>query len=450
MKSPKLNLGGLNMNRKNELILTLLFATISVAPANLVKAKEIKPEAISVASCLAATPVQGITTNQLKPYVLNEKEVQTILGNFSDEIEKLKYHSGYYVFDNEKYGIKDSEVYVMISLGERNTTGYGIKVVSAEDIEGVSKITIQETKPLPDMMVGEVVTYPYIIVKFSQGTPNVKVVTDSGTELFSLMNQLELEEKDWKNLKPYWDVSEDKEWLITFKKDISTTAVNDDTIYVRDSGGRKVPVELITGEDNKTIKIVPIEKYVEGQTYYLFISNKINLQKDSTNNTKGYRMTFSIKGDVTVGDTVNQEANSCVVTSRTENAPVFDAVSNEQVGVLSKGFSINLNDIKDGKVYFSIPTTDAAQKKYYVPIKYLAKAYKEPFVIPTIISTDMIKIKENASIYTIDNGVKQLVMKTSQNIDPMHYIMKTENGYEFVLANNVVYVQPNDVELIKE
>ncbi|WML32969.1 hypothetical protein [Clostridium sp. OS1-26] len=165
-------------------------------------------------------------------------------------------------------------------------------------------------------------------------------------------------------------------------------------------------------------------------------------------------MSFSIKGNVTVGDSVNQEANSCVVPSRIGNAPIFDTSTNQQVGVISKGFSINLNDIRDGKVYFSLPVTEGKgndiQKQYYVPIKYLDKAYKEPFAVPSIISTDMIKIKENASIYTIDNGTKQLIMKTSKNIGPMHYIMKTENGYQFVLANNVVYVQPEDVELIKE
>lgn len=445
------------MNRRNMLIFTLLFATISVAPMSLAKAEEIKPEASSRIICSTTISTQGITTNKLKIYVLNEKEVQTISSNFSSEFEKLKQHTGYYVLDNTKYGIKDSDVYVMISLGARNTTGYGIKVTSADDIEGTSKITIQETKPSPDMMVGDAITYPIVIVKFAQGTPNVKVVTDSGTELSSLVNPLEMEDKEWNDLKPFGDVAEDKEWLITFKNNISTTNVNDDTVYVRNNSGSKVPVELVTGEDNKTIKIVPTEKYVQGQNYYLFISNKVNSKKDSTNNKKGYRMAFSIKSDVKVGDAVNQEANSCVVTARTENAPIFDAVTNQQVGVLSKGFSININDIKDSKVHFSISTTDdgsvkgnAIKKQYYVPIKYLSKAYKEPFVVPMIISTDMIKIKENASIYTIDNGVKQLLMKTSQSIDSMHYIMKTENGYEFIFANNVVYVQPEDVELIKE
>lgn len=66
---------------------------------------------------------------------------------------------------------------------------------------------------------------------------------------------------------------------------------------MRDSNGSKVPVKLVTGDDNKTVKVVPVEKYDLGQVYHLFISNKTNLQKDSTDKAKGYRMTFSVKGN---------------------------------------------------------------------------------------------------------------------------------------------------------
>jgi hypothetical protein len=433
------------MNRKKILIFTLIFASISVIPANLTKAEEIK-------STIIYQNALGVTTNQLKPYILNEKELHTVFVNFSKDIEKLQLNTGYYVFDNKKYGLDDSEVYVMISLGKRPTTGYGINLLSAEDIEGTSKITIQEIKPLPNAMVGEAITHPYIILRYSKGTSNVKVVAEDGAELSALVNPLETEDTEWNDLKPWWDVSADKEWLITFKKNITTTMISDNMIYVRDSNGNKVPVELITGTDNKTVQVVPVEKYSEGQTYYLFISNKVNLPKDSSDNKKGYRMTFSIESEVTVGDPVTQEANSCVISSRNENAPIFDAATNLQVGILSQGFSIDLTDINDGKAYFSLPITDGkiTEKKYYVPMQYLSKAYKEPFVVPMIISTDMIKIKQNASIYSIENGVKQLLMKTTQAIGPMHYIMKTDNGYQFVFANNVVYVQPDDVEIIKE
>lgn len=448
--------GGLNMNKKGILILAITLAiTSSAGQVSIVKAEDINTTAISKVIYAPSPPMQGITTNQLKPYVLNEKEIATVFGSFTDEIQKLRMNTGFYVFDNEKYGIKGTDIYVMVSLGARNTTGYGIKVVSVEDIEGISKITIQETKPQPDMMVGQAITYPYIIVKFAQGTPNVRVTTDKGEELTSLVNSLELKEKGWMKLKTRSDVPQDKEWLVTFKKDLFVDAIGEDTVYIRDSRGAKVPVELVVGDDKRSVKVVPIAKYEEGQTYYLFISNKVYSEADAKGGAKGYRMEFRIQGEVNVADPVKQEANAYIVSGEYENVPFYDAASNKEAGVLSQGFSLNLTEVKEDRVYFAIPSTDAtdsgksAQKDYYVPAKYLEKAYKEPFIIPMIISVDTIKIKENASIYTLNDGKKECIMKTSQSIGPLHFIWKTENGYQLVLANNLVYVQPEDVEFIK-
>jgi hypothetical protein len=285
------------MNKKRTLILSLSIAIISAAmPASFIKAEEISAKPIYN---IISAP-QGITTNQLKPYVLNEKEIYSALGTFVDELDTIKLNSGFYVIDKEKYGIKDSDVYVMISLGQRKTTGYGVKVVSAEDIEGTSKITIQEITPSPDMIVGYAVAYPYVIVGFAQGTPNVKVVTDSGVELSALVNPLELKQNGWYNLGSRTDVSSDKEWLVTFNIDILNKTVSEDIIYVRDSSGKKVPVEIIAGENKNTFRIIPVEKYIEGETYYLFISDKIQFKDHTPSKQKGYRMKFTIGTTVAV------------------------------------------------------------------------------------------------------------------------------------------------------
>lgn len=363
--------------------LAILSATTSV---NIAMAKEIGTEvAPKVIYSTISAPVNQITTNQLKPYVLSDKELYGVLGNYSDQIQKLKLQSGYYVFDNEKYDIKDSNVYVMISLGQRNTTGYGIKVLSVEDIEGISKITIQETKPAPDMMVGEAITYPYIVVRFSQGTPNVKVVTDNGVEL-SPINQ------NSKGKAKVWHPEKNKKWFITFKNMNSFMKIISE---LRESGIIKDAVK-------------PEQK----------------------------------------------QANSYSISKEFENAPLFDAETNKQVATVSKRFSVSLSDLKDDKVYFNLPVTDGTlqdkviQKQYYIPSKYLQKAYKEPVMTIMMISIDSIVLKENASIYSYDNGKKNLVMKTSEKIGPLHFIQKTDNGYQFLFANNVVYVQPEDVEYI--
>jgi hypothetical protein len=373
------------MKKKNMSRLALGLAILSTTTSlNIANAKVISSDMEPKVVYSSVAPVRSITTNQLKPYILSDKELYGVLGDSSDEIQKLKLKSGYYVFNNEKYGIKDSNVYVMISLGQRNTTGYGIKVISVEDIEGISKITIQETKPAPDMMLGQVVTYPYIILRFAQGTPNVKVVTEDGLKLSPLV-------QNSKGKVKVWNPEKNKKWFISnmnmFKKTIN---------QIRRCG---------------------------------VIDNVVKPEKS--------------------------QANSYSISRKFENVPLFDAETNKQVATVSNGFSIPLSDIKDDKVYFSLPVTDntsqnkVAQKQYYVPSKYLEKAYKEPFVMLMIISTDTIILKDNASIYSYDNGKKNLVMKTSEKIGPFYFIQKTDNGYQFQFANNLVYVQPEDVEYIK-
>lgn len=270
-----------------------LTITLGAAPLSLVKAEEVKDEVKNQLISAPISPIQGITTNQLKPYVLNEKEINTVFDGFIDEIESLKLHEGFYVFNNDKYGLKDSNVYVMISLGNRNTTGYGINVLSVQDIEGISAITIQETKPGSDTMVGAAITYPYIIVRFAQGTPNVKVTTEDGKELSALVNTLEFKEKGWINLKSWANVSTDKQWLISFNKSIADSTINENTIYVRDSSGKKVSTELIVDKDKNTVKVAAENSYEAGKAYYLFISSKMD--EKNSKFVKGYRMMFTTK-----------------------------------------------------------------------------------------------------------------------------------------------------------
>jgi hypothetical protein len=288
--------------KKNRILTWALAFTITLGalPFSFVKAEEAKNEGSYQVISAPVMPIKGITTNKLTPYILNEKELNTTFDGYIEEIENLKLQEGFYVFDNEKYSIKDNNVYVMISLGQRGTPGYGLEVRSIEDIEGISAITIQETKPAPDMMLPQVITYPYIVVRFAQGTPNVRVTKDDGKELSSLVRSSEIEEKGWINLKAATNVAANKEWRVIFNKDISKLTVDESTIYVRDNSGRKVPVELIVDKDNKSVRVIPVQYYEDGETYYLFIADRANNKFSRFLKLKGYRMKFTIELGVAV------------------------------------------------------------------------------------------------------------------------------------------------------
>lgn len=139
----------------------------------------------------------------------------------------------------------------------------------------------------------------------------------------------------------------------------------------------------------------------------------------------------------------NKELNSYIVSEKYKSVPIYDKDTNKIVGHGYKEFSLNIDKKKDDKVYFEIQISDGSQKEYYIPIKYLEKGYKEPFVVITIISSDAIVINKNGPIYNNDGNI---IVDFNEDLGPVRYIQKTDIGYQFTLANNLVYVKESDIK----
>jgi len=92
------------------------------------------------------------------------------------EIENLKHRRGYASFETEEGLI------LFIAMGERNTTGYEIKVKSVEKVDGTTTITVIERQPGKDELVGEAITYPYTVISLRKSTGSFRVVNESGDE----------------------------------------------------------------------------------------------------------------------------------------------------------------------------------------------------------------------------------------------------------------------------
>lgn len=150
----------------------------------------------------------------------------------------------------------------------------------------------------------------------------------------------------------------------------------------------------------------------------------------------------SIEKDIQ-GNIGNKELNSYIVSDKYKSIPIYDEDTNKIVGHGYKGFSLNIDMKNNDKVYFEMQTSDGLQKSYYIPIKYLEKGYKEPFVVITIISSDAIIINKNSPIYDDDGNI---IAEFNEDLGPMRYIQKTDRGYQFTLANNLVYVKESDIK----
>lgn len=102
----------------------------------------------------------------------------------SQSIDKLILNRGYF-----KWNI-DGVNYLLISSGEKPTGGYGITVVTFGEYEGVYKVLVGEGKPGKDAVVPQMITHPYVIIKYT-GDLEISEVYNELTEKFELLKAVE-------------------------------------------------------------------------------------------------------------------------------------------------------------------------------------------------------------------------------------------------------------------
>lgn len=122
----------------------------------------------------SASPNPGITVNDIE---FLEIEIDSLSEDKISLINDMALTGGYY------YWVDSEGLYtVFIGLGERPTAGFGIKVLSVEDNEGKTNISVEETIPAEDAMVAQVITYPYTVVQMKGITNNFNITDTKGTE----------------------------------------------------------------------------------------------------------------------------------------------------------------------------------------------------------------------------------------------------------------------------
>ena len=355
---------------KSKIILGLIL-TISVSFTSL-------PVYALSSTVTSTAPIQSIVNNKINFEVVGTEEAPKVLVEMLNK-NKSKRGFVYTVDDSTGY------IYIAIMSGTKPTGGYSIAVTTIEDNEGRTNVFVNESVPSKEMMVAQVITYPYTIVRAKGITPNITVknlqeekfsnltmkkidkpvgmdsitgtlnkVETIGTNIYITVldekgqyqyyyssnlkiakdfkvgdkvlltyvlgtpskyngttampfNKISLntlasniQDKHWKDLKNSINVLEDKVWTIKFNKSIKDLILTNDTVYVIDSLGNKVNVDLSVSADKKYVEVTPIANYDYAQTYYLFISRNIDGAEKNKSNMEGYRMMFTIRDAVTV------------------------------------------------------------------------------------------------------------------------------------------------------
>jgi hypothetical protein len=139
-----------------------------------------------------------------------------------------------------------------------------------------------------------------ITIKYALGTPQKYKENSSFplTEIMLPVDTSSFTDTNWEDLDSCKSIDKNRQWVLSYDKELMKENINNTNIYVVDSSGFIIPTETSLMEDKRSIKIVASKPYTPEGTYYLFIT------KDVTSNIKaslkGFRMKFQISNEASV------------------------------------------------------------------------------------------------------------------------------------------------------
>ena len=164
-------------------------------------------------SILAVSILAGCTKDKEKTSAINEQTKQTeqteqtedknvdetennknvtfeIIEEFDEEalkmIDEKTKEKGYGILSRD-----DNSVVIFIASGEKPSGGYGIKVKTVEEKDGVITITVEETAPEEGAMVITALTYPYTVIRLDTKATEFVIVNTEGEEFTNLDKKVE-------------------------------------------------------------------------------------------------------------------------------------------------------------------------------------------------------------------------------------------------------------------
>ncbi|WP_242861036.1 Ig-like domain-containing protein [Clostridium scatologenes] len=291
------------------------------------KAKETVTKALETKTHTATISVTDIPGNNADKVDVNvPQSSMTELGSNNIALDVKTEKAALELPKETVFGLKDKDAKIEISevkdsSKDADTKGLILKLASGSEIlsnslnieanfTGRTKITLPiETSKLPASKeeLGKFISSLAVVVQHSDGENTVDkgtIVYDSkgnpiGLSIwvnkFSTFTLVELPDNyfDGRTTIMPDKVAPDKEWHITFTKPADKSTLTPENVYVLDSAGNKVDVKISYGSDN-VLRVAPVNNYKSGETYYLYISNKVT-SKNKTPLPKALKFQFTIK-----------------------------------------------------------------------------------------------------------------------------------------------------------
>lgn len=134
-------------------------------------AKKVVEEEPIAEEPIAEEPSNGITVNVIEFEMIG---FDALNGDIQNEVDQLKLERGY------NYWESDGGYILFIASGLKATGGFGIEVLSVEDNEGKTVVSVSETSPGPDDMVTQAIEYPYALIRFEGTTDDFSIINQDG------------------------------------------------------------------------------------------------------------------------------------------------------------------------------------------------------------------------------------------------------------------------------
>jgi len=161
--------------KKNRLIFVgLLMSVLALSSCS--------PKILNEATTETSTTTEDSTVEVGLPIAYNVVFIDETPLDIQLEIDALITQRGYY-----KWTTDEGVNYLLISGGEKPTGGYGIEMVSFMNYEGAGRVVVSEGNPGNDA-VSQVITYPYILIKY-EGNLELSKVSNENTEDFTLLKR---------------------------------------------------------------------------------------------------------------------------------------------------------------------------------------------------------------------------------------------------------------------
>lgn len=247
--------------------------------------------------------------------------------------------------------------------------------------------------------------------------------------LFALVMMLVL--PAWVTAAPMDDainVRSDKTWTITFNKEVDSTSINSNSIYVLDQFGTKTNGKITVSSNRKSVIISPpAEGYTYSATYTLHITNSVkdeNGKPLSTYNQK--KFTIEALGTYDIVNISSNGTTSLVKTYDTYEKALTNLKTNQ--GIQYKGSLIKM---PSGMVITNANTTSVLTNIY--SDKQLTKP-----VTYVISNTELLYI-DSTDMYVEVNvaGKSMYISQENSNLIPMNAL--TGRSYYSVSNGELVH-----------